>query len=376
MNARSRRTWLSFQARIAELGGVLIETEWLGSCTPHRVICGNGHNIRPRPGHILAGIGLCRTCTGRHPDVAWAAFRERVVALGGQVVEPVWLGDGEPHRVICKNGHASRPRPTHVKRGEGICRTCTGLTPEPAERAFRERVAELGGIVVEPRWRGVNKPHRVICGAGHDCSPSPSSVREGRGICRTCAGQDTAVAEREFRQRVAEQGGRVVEPSWLGTSRPHRVICRDGHEGRAWPSYLHAGGGLCRTCVRKPWDVVYVVANDALGRVKFGVTAYAQRRLGEHRMDGYGRVVKRLDGIDAAALERAIFEALRLAEIPPVQGREYYDLSALPVILDIVDNWQETAACTRGSGALDRIRTGVSATGATPRRGGVRGQVA
>ncbi|MGH7743214.1 MAG: hypothetical protein ACREQ5_00120 [Candidatus Dormibacteria bacterium] len=42
---------------------------------------------------------------------------------------------------------------------------------------------------------------------------------------------------------------------------------------------------------------------------------------------------------DAADLERTVLATLRLAEIAPIQGREYYDISALPVILDVADHW-------------------------------------
>jgi hypothetical protein len=41
----------------------------------------------------------------------------------------------------------------------------------------------------------------------------------------------------------------------------------------------------------------------------------------------------------AKILEDEVLNTLKLAGIAPVRGREYFDISALPLILDIVDNY-------------------------------------
>jgi hypothetical protein len=46
-----------------------------------------------------------------------------------------------------------------------------------------------------------------------------------------------------------------------------------------------------------------------------------------------------LPGDIAPEIERAVLAALRLAEIRPVRGREYYDGAALAVVLDVADNY-------------------------------------
>ena len=38
-------------------------------------------------------------------------------------------------------------------------------------------------------------------------------------------------------------------------------------------------------------------------------------------------------------MESAVLAALRLADIMPVRGREYYDSDALALVLDVVDNY-------------------------------------
>ncbi|MGJ3558899.1 hypothetical protein ACR6C2_07935 [Streptomyces sp. INA 01156] len=69
-----------------------------------------------------------------------------------------------------------------------------------AKAEFLARLAELDATLLEPEWLGARKPHRVRCAQGHECTPRPTDTRRGIGICRTCAGQDTRVAEAAFRR--------------------------------------------------------------------------------------------------------------------------------------------------------------------------------
>jgi hypothetical protein len=103
---------------------------------------------------------------------------------------------------------------------------------------------------------------------------------------------------------------------------------------------MHAGQGICRFCAGKSFDVFYVVASETAETVKFGISAHPIRRLRDHRANGFDAVIRTFTSLpDAADLERAALSALKLAGIAPVRGREYFDLAALPVILDIADNW-------------------------------------
>jgi hypothetical protein len=237
-----------FRERLAKLGAVLLEPTWLGGHHPHRVRCSAGHDCAPRPSDVKRGVGVCRECAGKDPAAAERAFRARVEELGGVVLEPIWLGRGRPHRVRCAAGHECSPRPSGVQQGQGICRVCAGLDPATAERAFRERLAKLGAVLLEPTWLGVNRPHRVRCAAGHECSPRPASVQQGQGICLVCAGMDSATAERVFRERLAKLGAVLLEPTWLGVNRPHRVRCSAGHDCAPRPSGLKRNRGICLVC--------------------------------------------------------------------------------------------------------------------------------
>lgn len=341
---RSSAAETLFRSRVAELGGQVTEPGWRGVNQPHRVICKDGHECAPYPSSLRDGQGICRTCAGNDPAVAEAEFRSRVAVLGGIVTEPNWLGSNTAHRVTCPEGHAVRPYPSSVRTGGGLCRVCTGRDSDSAWQAFCGRVTALGGVVLEPKWLGSGTPHRVICRDGHTARPRPGNIQSGEGICRACAGTDPAGAEAAFRARVEKLGGRVVEPKWLGNRRRHRVICPEGHPCAPWPGNLGKGYRLCDRCDRAR-DLFYVVGNPEAGRVKLGITwGEGKRRLGEHRQDGYVQVIRSRRATEAEELEGAVLATLRLAGIRPVRGREHFDLTALAVILDVVDHWDGAAA--------------------------------
>ena len=140
--------------------------------------------------------------------------------------------------------------------------------------------------------------------------------------------------------RVAELGGVVLEPRWLGNKRPHRVRCGAGHDCDPIPNAVQSGQGICRSCVGSTWDVFYVVSDEAAERVKFGVTSGAPKpRLAAHARDGYTTVRKLLVGLPegiALALERAVRIKLKQQGHIPVRGREYFNGAAIPLILEVV----------------------------------------
>ncbi|MQS17623.1 hypothetical protein F7Q99_36910 [Streptomyces kaniharaensis] len=344
----------AFRARVAELGGTVLESAWLGAMKPHRIRCAEGHEGAPRPHDVASkGSGICRACGGRDPEQAWSAFRARVKELGGTVLEPVWLGALTPHRALCAAGHPCTPRPASVQQGGGLCMACRNDRPgntariarvtAAAEQAFRARVQELGGTVVEPVWLGNNRPHRVVCRSGHACAPRPAAVQQGQGLCRVCAGNDPASCEQAFRARVAQFGGTVLEPVWLGRDTPHRILCPAGHRVTPQPGNVLQGAGMCRLCAGKTWDVFYVVADDNRGWIKFGVTSGdPAHRLNTHARTGFTRTIRRLTNLPdgtALELERSVLATLRRADEWPVFGREYYDNAVEALVLDLVDNY-------------------------------------
>lgn len=335
----------AFRAVIAERGGTVVEPAWLGAKRPHRVICAQGHETTPTPSSVVNQGTGCIVCAGKDQGAAWRLFCQLLEERGGQVLDQKPLGANKPHRVRCPEGHETTATPSSVRVGLGFCHLCGLTSAARADRQFRDLVAAQGGRVLEPAWLGTKTPHRVVCRLGHETTPRPNDVQQTGNICRVCGGHDPETSWREFQTLVATQGGTVIEPAWRGNKKPHRVVCPKGHECAVRPNNVQQGGSICRTCAYKVWDVFYVVANDSTGIVKFGVTSHdARARLRTHRTDGFDRVLRTLTGVtDAFDLERAVLRALQAAGVIPTRGREYFDVSALPAILGIVDDWKAAA---------------------------------
>jgi len=329
----------AFRARVAKLGGAVLG-EYRDAKTAVHVRCAAGHDCYPLPDKIRDRAIPCRICSGR-PDgaMAEAAFRARLAELGVMLLEPEWLGAKAKHRAVCAAGHSCTPIPATLKRGDGPCLICVGLDSATAEAAFRAKVAELGGVILGGYRNAHGKVH-VRCAAGHDCYPTPHGVQQGQGICRTCAGNDPAACEAKFRARLAELGAELLEP-YTRSNDPHRVRCAAGHEGRPRPGDVLQGIGVCRVCRSGVADAFYVVTGSpgvkfgiTTGQRRHRLQVHAACGYTE-----VARLVTGLPGTMALDTENAVKSALALAGEKPVRGREYFDISCLALILDVADSW-------------------------------------
>ena len=194
---------------MAELGATVLG-DYVDTKTPVLARCAAGHDCKPSPGSVQAGNGICSVCARNDSAAAEATFRARLVELGATPLYEKWVGTNHPHDVRCVNGHNCAPRPGWVNQGRGICRTCAGLDPAVAEANFRARLAELGATPLYEKWLGKDKRHHVRCANGHDCYVRPSCVRKGQGVCITCAGCDPAVAKAAFHARMTELGATIL----------------------------------------------------------------------------------------------------------------------------------------------------------------------
>jgi hypothetical protein len=120
---RSKGIWSSFLSSVNNWGGEVIETEYLGAHIPHRIVCAYGHKVSPQPRMILAGQGICRVCAHK-PEIAEQRFRDALDLMGATLLETEWLGSITPHRIMCVSGHECTPMPINVSNGQGVCRLC------------------------------------------------------------------------------------------------------------------------------------------------------------------------------------------------------------------------------------------------------------
>ena len=274
-------------------------------------------------------------------DLVWAAFKARVQAQGGTVLEPEWLGNHKPHHVSCAEGHDGYIEPGNVQQGRGICKTCAGRDSAAAWQNFKASVEALGGIMLEPKWLGTDERHHVRCGNGHDAYPTPHYVQGGGGICSTCAGHNPAAAAMNFRAQLAELGATLLEP-YVDCMHPHHVLCANNHDCFPRPNNVKSGQGICDQCAGRVHDVFYLVTGPR--GLKVGVTSGDPKdRLRDHRRDGYyedgdpDRLWIKLPPKVANETEDLVLASLKAAGIKPIERREYFGIEALPVVLSIVD---------------------------------------
>lgn len=143
-----RTAWAAFRRLVAEAGGTVLEDRWLGAVVPHRVRCAQAHVTTPRPHDVKATGSFCSVCVGRNRNAAWAKFQGVVADNGGQLLESEWLGNHALHRVVCAGGHKLAVRPSKVtSRGRLPCRQCSRAR---CAEQFEGLIKKHGGTLLEP----------------------------------------------------------------------------------------------------------------------------------------------------------------------------------------------------------------------------------
>ncbi len=115
----------------------------------------------------------------------------------GSQVTPAWRGTtlDEIERYLTATAAMKRP-------------------PAAVWQEFRDRVAELGGTVIEPEWLGTRKAHRVVCKFGHESTPSTASVLAGAQDMLGCA---PARTRKPPGRRFGSGLPNSAVPSWKAT---------------------------------------------------------------------------------------------------------------------------------------------------------------
>jgi hypothetical protein len=231
----------AFRAHIAEQGAEVLEPGWLGSKKPHRVRCAQGHLCHPKPRKVMEGVRICTTCPGKKSAETERRFRAEVASQGGRVIGE-YAGINERIACICAAGHPCTPLPTLVLGGGGVCPVCSGRCQVAAGDAFRAGIAAQGGSVIGD-YVNAKTPVACICAAGHECKAWPEVVKRGDNMCRVCAGQDPQFAAEAFRGVIALRGGRVVG-EYVNSQTPIECMCPRGHLCAPLPNNVQRGQGM------------------------------------------------------------------------------------------------------------------------------------
>lgn len=266
--------------------------------------------------------------------------------LNASLIDDEWYGTNHAYKVICVNGHLCSIWPNDAFRRGRICRKCYDENRPisgksiAAQIAFEQWIIDNGGTLIDREWKGANAPHKVICMEGHICYPR---MRYGidkinRGICRVCAKRDPETAFNNFKENLVSIGAVLLDSEWKGANVAHTVKCMNGHITTASHANLSQGWGICAEC-QYDWDVVYVVTGITL--VKFGISSKGGKsRLNAHKYKGFANIARLYTNLPfdkAINTERIIRKELYDRNIYPLHGREYYDITYLDTIVEIID---------------------------------------
>jgi hypothetical protein len=229
--------------------------EYVSSNKPVHCKCKNGHDCNPRPGNIQQGRGMCNICAGRDTETAKQNFYNTIKELGGEVIGE-YINKYTSVKCKCKNGHDCNPCPGSIQQGHGMCKICAGLDPETAKQNFYNTIKELGGEVIG-KYVGSDKPVKCKCENGHDCNPCPGSIQQGHGMCKICAGKDSETAKQNFYNTIKELGGEVIG-EYVNCDKPVKCICKNKHDCNPSPSNIQKGQGMCSICTTNGYSKVAI----------------------------------------------------------------------------------------------------------------------
>jgi hypothetical protein len=234
----------TFYKKVNDLGGTIIG-EYKGSDINVNCICSEGHSCNPRPGNINNGYGMCKACAGNDSETSKQNFYKNIETLGGTIIGE-YKDKGTPVDCICKEGHSCNPRPGYIRDGGGMCRICAGNDSETSKQNFYKNIETLGGTVID-EYINTSTPVKCICKNGHTCFPDPNHIQQGRGMCRICAGNDSGTSKQNFFKNIETLGGTIIG-EYKGADTPVDCICSEGHPCNPRPSDIKQGHGMCKRC--------------------------------------------------------------------------------------------------------------------------------
>lgn len=164
---------------------------------------------------------------------------------------------------ICQNGHECCPVPSSILQGKGICKKCSDNFDEN-EKIFYDGIAKRKGRVLG-KYKGQTTPVRCICENGHICYSVPCKLPLCNFMCRKCM-FDARFENfaKEFKKRVEKWGGKLLGP-YRGKGYTIECLCPVGHI-----CYVSTARLYCRECnILKRQSVGELKLRGALQKLGF-----------------------------------------------------------------------------------------------------------
>ena len=244
MLLRSQLSESKFRTQCTFFGATIVGP-YVDTNTRVQCLCINNHQCSPLPRSVINGGGICRDCSGNNPSTAARKFENLVNKQGGKVVGK-YIHSQDRVECICLNGHRCNPFPVDVNRNRNMCSICTGSDPVTAGLELQKKIAIMGGKLIG-KYHNTTTKIECLCSNGHTYYPQPYNINKGGGICSVCYPRDPILTEARFHNRVNQLGGQVTG-KYKNNREPVSLLCRNGHFCSPKPSNVLSGQGVCQTC--------------------------------------------------------------------------------------------------------------------------------
>lgn len=273
--------------------------------------------------------------------------------------------------VTCKAGHEFECRAVDLleeaanpnRLPVSFCRECARPEyTEASDRSLRSRAQDEGVTLVGPVEQG---SAQALCECGGTYTvhahiyPGRPQLKDRCFIC----GVRSRSEELDWFYRQAEAEGVTLDRRPTGPHQRVGTTCSAGHEDRVNALHAFKRGLVCRHCSgsvhNTPFTVFYVVQHPESRVVKFGVSrGSGESRLRQHAEMGYTMRHRKLIGLPgslAKEVEDHCKAALAAAGWRPVQGAEWFDGSALNLVIDAADQMFASAGIEGDVELMDSV---------------------
>lgn len=167
--------------------GSLISASYMGSNSPVKVKCKNGHIWEALPSRLRVGY-WCPYCAKRRVWQPLKTYQALAHSRGGKLLSKSYESSMDKLTWKCKAGHTWDATHTHIKLGTW-CPYCSkvriwGDPYEELKRIAKKRK----GLLLSKKYFSAKTQLRWKCHLGHSWSATPDKVKRG-SWCPTCAGK-------------------------------------------------------------------------------------------------------------------------------------------------------------------------------------------
>ena len=289
--------------------------------------CSLGHSWVTAVSNRTSKLTGCPTCSNRQVLLGFNDLATTDPLLANQAYgwDPLSFTAGSEKKLEwkCDLGHVWKSTPANRHKGAG-CLVCSNQQVLKGFNDLSTLYPDIGAQAdgwdphtVTPKS---GKKAQWICESGHKWSAAIASRTNGHG-CPQCSGHTVIVGVNDLatlRPDLAiEADGWDPTLIMPGTPKKKSWKCSEGHVWKAAVSSRNRGNGcpFCATHGFQPLSEgwLYLVHNDALGLLQIGISNVPDRRLAEHRKNGFESVLDvrgPMDGLLVQHLEQAMLKSL------------------------------------------------------------------